>query len=109
MNSEKSENGSDSSNGRTLKIRVAAASTSKELGQLRSAGPVSQEARDLEVGRVAYKPLQTEEDDLAVQRRRDELARLLIKIRRGEAGYALAKKFLDENHGLPPETGGQGR
>jgi hypothetical protein len=106
MNSEKSEKGSDSSNGRTLKIRVAAAGTLKELGQLRSAGPVSQEARNLEVARIAYKPLQTEEHDLAVQRRRDDLARLLIKIRRGEAGYALVKKFLDENQELPPETEG---
>jgi len=108
MNSEKSENDSDSSNGRTLKKRVAAADTSTKLGQLRSAGPVSQEARNLEVARIAYKQLQTEEHDLAVQRRRDDLARLLIKIRRGEAGYTLAKKFLDENQGLPPETGGQG-
>jgi|SRR6476620_12794538 hypothetical protein len=106
MNSEKSENGSDSSNGRTLKIRVAAAGTSKKLGQLRSAGPVSQEARNLEVGWIAHKPLQTEEHDLAVQRRRDDLARLLIRIRRGEAGYAQVKKFFDENQGLPPETEG---
>ena len=106
MNSEKTENGSDSSNGRTLKIRVATAGTSKELGQLRSAGPVSQKARNLEVARIPYKPLQTEEDDLAVQRRRDDLAQLLIKIRRGEAGYAVVKKFLDENQGLPPETEG---
>ena len=108
MNSETSENGSDSSNGRTLKIRVSAAGTSKESGQLRSAGPVSQEARNLEVAQIAYKPLPAEEHDLVFQRRRDDLARLLIKIRRGEAGYALAKKFLDENQGLPPETGGQG-
>ena len=106
MNSEKNENGSDSSNGRTLKIRVAAAGTLKESGQLRSAGPVSQEARNLEVARIAYKPLQTEEHDLAVQRRREDLARLLIKIRRGEAGYAQVKKFFDENQGLPPETEG---
>ena len=106
MNSEKSENGSDSSNGRTLKIRVTAAATLKELGQLRSVGPVSQEARNLEVARIAYKPLQTEEHDLAVQRRREDLARLLIKIRRGEAGYAQVKRFFDENQGLPPETEG---
>ena len=103
MNSEKSENGSDSSNGRTLKIRLAAACTLKKL-DLPSAGPVSQEARNLEAVRIAYKPLQTEEHDLAVQRRRDDLARLLIKIRRGEAGYAQVKKFLDENQGLHPET-----
>ena len=106
MNSEKSENGSDSSNGRTLKIRVAAAGTSKKLGQLRSAGPVSQEARDLEVAQIAYKPLPAEEHDLVFQRRRDDLARLLIKIRRGEAGYALVKKFFDENQGLHPKTEG---
>ena len=93
MNSEKSENGSDSSKGRTLKIRMAAASTLKELDQQRSAGPVSQEARDLEVAQIAYKPLPAEEHDLVFQRRRDDLARLLIKIRRGEAGYALVKKF----------------
>ena len=106
MNSEKSENGSNSSNGHTLKIRVAAAGTSKKLGQLRSAGPAGQEAHNLEVARIAYKPLQTEKHDLAVQRRREDLARLLIKIRRGEAGYAQAKKFFDENQGLPPETEG---
>ena len=106
MNSEKSENGSDSSNGRTLEIRVAAAGKSKKSGQLRSAGPVSEKARNLEVARIAYKPLQTEEHDLAVQRRREDLARLLIKIRRGEAGYAQVKRFFDENQGLPPETEG---
>ena len=106
MNAEKSENASDESKGRTLKIRVAAAGTSKESGQLRSADPVSQEARNLEAARIAHKPLQTEEHDLAVQRRRDDLARLLIKIRRGEAGYAQVKKFLDENQGLHPETKG---
>ena len=104
MNSEKNENGSDSSNSRTLKSRVAAAGTLKELGQLRSASPVSQEARNPEVVRIAYKPLQAEEHDLAVERRREDLARLLIKIRRGEAGYALAKKFLNESQELPPET-----
>src|SRR4029077_2037437 len=106
MNSEKSENGSDSSNGHTLKIRVAAAGTSKKLGQLRSAGPAGQEAHNLEAARIAYKPWQTEKHDRAVQRRREDLARLLIKIRRGEAGYAQAKKFFDENQGLPPETEG---
>jgi hypothetical protein len=42
--------------------------------------------------------------DLVVQRRRDELARLLIKIRRGEAGYKQAMTFLYENKGLPPQT-----
>ena len=86
MNSENAENGSDSSNGRALKIRAVAATVLEELGQLRSAGSVGHEALDV------------------VQRRRDRLARLLIKIRLGEAGYNLAKKFLYENKGPPPET-----
>jgi hypothetical protein len=105
MNAKKSENASDG-NGRTLKIRVAAAGTLKESGQLLLTDPVSQEARNLEIARIAYKLLQTEEHDLAVQRRREDLARLLIKIRRGEAGYAQVKRFFDENQGLPPETEG---
>jgi len=105
MNAEKSENASDG-NGRTLKIRMAAAGTLKESGQLLLTDPVSQEARNLEIARIAYKLLQTEEHDLAVQRRREDLARLLIKIRRGEAGYAQVKRFFDENQGLPPETEG---
>ena len=105
MNAEKSENASDG-NGRTLKIRVAAAGTLKESGQLLLTDPVSQEARSLEVAQIAYKPLPAEEHDLVFQRRRDDLARLLIKIRRGEAGYALVKKFFDENQGLHPKTEG---
>jgi hypothetical protein len=85
MNSGNSKNGSDGSAGRALKIRVTAVTVLKELGQLRSAGSVGQEALDV------------------VQRRRDGLAQLLIKIRRGEAGYAAVKKFLRENKELPPE------
>jgi hypothetical protein len=86
MNSGKGENGSESSNSRALKTRVPAASIAKELDQLPSAGPVEQKAPDV------------------VQRRRDRLARLLIRIRRGEAGYDVAKQFLHENEGLPPGT-----
>ena len=104
MSSEKGENGPDSSNGRARKIRVAAATALKELDQLRSVGPVGQEALDVEVARIAHKKLQPQEDDLVVQHVRDALARLLIKVRRGEAGYDLVKKFLHENKGLPPET-----
>ena len=97
MNSEKkNEIGANDSNGRVLKIRVASAAL-KELDQIRSAGPVGQEALDVEVARIAH-------NNLVAQRRRDDLARLLTKIRRGEAGYDLAKRFLHENKGLPPET-----
>jgi hypothetical protein len=97
MNSEnKNEIGANDSNGRVLKIRVASAAL-KELDQIRSAGPVGQEALDVEMARIAH-------NDLVVQRRRDDLARLLTKIRRGEAGYDLVKRFLLENKGLSPET-----
>ena len=104
MNSEKNENGLDSSDGRALKPRVSAATALKKLEQPRSVGLVEQEALDGEIGRIDRKKLQPQGEDLVVQRRRDDLARLLIKIRRGEAGYAIAKKFLDGNPGLPPET-----
>jgi hypothetical protein len=86
------------------KIRKAAALALNELDQLHSAGPMGQEALDVEVARIADKKLPPQGDDLVVQHRRDDLARLLIKIRRGEAGYDLVKKFLHENKGLPPET-----
>jgi len=88
------------------KIRKAAALALKELDQLPSAGPVGQEALDVEVARITDKKSPPQGYDLVVQRRRDELARLLIKIRRGEAGYDLVKKFLLENKGLPPEREG---
>ena len=87
------------------KIRKAAALALNELDQVHSAGPMGQEALDVEVARIiADKKLPPQGDDLVVQRRRDDLARLLIKIRRGEAGYDLVKKYLHENKGLPPET-----
>jgi hypothetical protein len=88
---------------RVRKIRKAAALALKELDQLHSAGPGGQEALDVEVARIAHKKVPPQEYDLDVQRRRDDLARLLIKIRRGEAGYDLVKKFLYQNKGLPPE------
>jgi hypothetical protein len=84
MNTEKNENGSDGSNGNVSRVRVAAAAIN-EL-DLVSAGGGEQEALDV------------------AQRRSDDLVRLLIKIRRGEGGYDLAKKFLRDNKGLPPET-----
>jgi len=104
MNSEKkNEIGANDSNGRVLKIRVASAPL-KELDQVRSAGPLGQKALDVEVARIAQEKVRPQGYDLVVQRRRDDLARLLIKIRRGEAGYDLVKKFLHENEGLPPKT-----
>ena len=107
MNSEKKNGiGANHSNGRVLKIGEPAAIALKRLERLHSAGPVEQEALDDEVAQIAHKKLPPQGYDLVVQRRRDELARLLIKIRRGEAGYDLVKTFLLENKGLPSEREG---
>jgi Ni,Fe-hydrogenase III large subunit len=104
MNSEARNEFDAEYDDRVQKIRKAAALALKELDQLRSDGPVGREALDVEVARIAHKKLPPQGYDLVVQRRRDDLARLLIKIRRGEAGYDLVKKFLHENKELPPET-----
>jgi hypothetical protein len=106
MNSEARNEFDAEYDDRVRKIRKAAALALKELDQLPSAGPVGQEALDIEVARITDKKSPPQGYDLVVQRRRDELARLLIKIRRGEAGYDLVKKFLLENKGLPPEREG---
>jgi hypothetical protein len=103
MNSEARNEFDAEYDDRVRKIRKAAALALKGLDQLRSDGPVGQGALDVEVARIAHKKLPPQGYDLVVQRRRDDLARLLIKIRRGEAGYDLVKKFLHENQGLPPE------
>jgi hypothetical protein len=59
--------------------------------QLRSGGSDGQDATDAR--------------DLVVQHRRAELARLLIKIRRGEAGSSLAMKFLRDSKGSSASKG----
>jgi hypothetical protein len=45
-------------------------------------------------------------DDRVMSQTRAALVDLLIKIRRGEAGYDLAAKFLDKTTGAPPPSGG---
>ena len=104
MNSEQCETGPDSSSGQVSTIQVATATALKELDKLRPAGPGRRETLDIGLAKIPHNKLRPEGHDLAVRRRRDDLARLLIKIRRGEAGYDLVKKFLHENKGLPPET-----
>jgi len=104
MNSEARNEFDAECDDRIRKIRKAAALALKELDQLHASGAVGQEALDVEVARIAHKKVPPQGYDLDVQRRRDDLARLLIKIRRGEAGYDLVKKFLYQNKRLPPET-----
>jgi hypothetical protein len=66
----------------------------KESNQLRSVGPIGQEAVHGAVAHLSDKELRSQRYDQVVRHTRDELDRLLIKIRRGEAGYDLIKSFL---------------
>jgi hypothetical protein len=104
MNSEARNEFDAEYDDRVRNIRKAADLVLNELDQVHSAGSMGQEALDVEVARIAHKRVPPQGYDLDVQRRRDDLARLLVKIRRGEAGYDLVKKFLYQNKGLPPET-----
>ena len=65
---------------RLRKIRKAAAIALKELDQLRSSGPMTQEALDAEVARIAREKLQPYGCDLVVHRTNDGIARFLIKV-----------------------------
>jgi hypothetical protein len=79
MNSE-ARNGFDARySDRVGKIRGAAAVALKELDQLRSGGPMTREALDAEVARIAREKLQPYGCDLVVHRTDDGVTRFLIK------------------------------
>ena len=75
------------------KIRKAAAIALKELDQLRSGGPMTQEALDAEVARIAREKLQPYGCDLAVHRMADGLVRFLIEVQSTGKRYDLIKSF----------------
>jgi hypothetical protein len=85
---------------RVRKIRKAAAIA---LKQLRSGGPMTQEALDAEVARIAREKLQSYGCDLVVHRRSDGVTRFLIKVQSTGRGYDLIKSFFHRDHGLIPE------
>src|SRR6266487_735335 len=68
MNSEARSEFNAEYDDRVQKIRRAAAIALKELDQLRSGGPVTQEALDAEVARIAREKLQPHGCDLVVHR-----------------------------------------
>jgi len=113
MTSEKkNEIGGDDSNGREFdaeyddrvrKIRKAAAIALKELDQLRSGGPMAQEALDAEVARIAQEKLQPHGCDLVVHRNGDGVTRFLIKVQSTGRRYDLIKSFFHRDYGLIPE------
>ena len=67
---------------RVRKIRKAAAIALRELDQLRSGGPMAQEALDAQVARIAREKLQPYGCDLLILRMADGVTRFLIKVQR---------------------------
>lgn len=89
---------------RVRKIREAAAAAIKELSLFRSAGPVTQEALDAEVARIAREKLQPYGCDLVVSRMDDGISRFLIKVQSTGRRYDLIKSFFHRDDGLIPRA-----
>ena len=93
MNSEVKNEFDAEYDDRVRKIRKAAAIALKKLDQLRSGGPMTQEALDAEVARIAREKLQSYGCDLVVHRRGDGVTRFLIKVQSTGRQYDLIKSF----------------
>ena len=93
MNSEARNEFDAEYDDRVQKIRRAAAIALKELDQLRSGGPVTQEAFDAEVARIAREKLQPHGCDLGVWRKDDGITRFLIEVQSTGRRYDLIKSF----------------
>jgi hypothetical protein len=91
-------------NDRLWKIREAAAAAIKELSLFRSAGPVTQEALDSEVARIAQEKLQPYGCDLVVHRMDDGVTRFLIEVQSTGRRYDLIKSFFHRENGSIPQT-----
>jgi hypothetical protein len=88
-------------NARVAKIRKAAAIALKELDRLRLAEPVTQEAFDAEVARIAQEKLQPYGCDLVVHSMGDGVTRFLIKVQSTGRKYDLIKSFFHRDDGSP--------
>jgi hypothetical protein len=84
---------------RFRKIREAAAAATKELSLFRSAGPVTQEALDAEVARIAQEKLRPYGCDLVVCRINDGVTRFVIKVQSTGKEYDLIKSFFHRDDG----------
>ncbi len=104
MNSEARNEFDAEYDDRVRKIRKAAAIALKELDQLRSGGPMTQEALDAEVARIAREKLQPHGCDLVVWRKDDGLTRFLIKVQSTGKRYDLIKSFFHRDDGLISEA-----
>ena len=89
-------------NARVAKIRKAAAIALKELDRLRLAEPVTQEAFDAEVARIAQEKLQPFGCDLVVVHSMgDGVKRFLIRVQSTGRKYDLIKSFFHRDDGSP--------
>ncbi|MDT7810944.1 MAG: hypothetical protein QOJ42_860 [Acidobacteriaceae bacterium] len=89
---------------RFRKIRGAAAAAIRELGVLRSAGPVTQEELEAEVARIAQETLQPFGCDLVIHRMEDGIIRFFIKVRHTGRRYDLIKSFFHRDDGSILQT-----
>ena len=93
MNSETGNEFEAEYHDRVRKIRKAAAIALKELGQLRSGKPMTQEALHAEVARIAREKLHPYGCDLVVYRLDDGITRFLIEVQSTGRRYDLIKSF----------------
>ena len=103
MNSETGNEFEAEYHDRFRKIRKAAAIALKELDQLRSGGPMTQEALDAEVARIAREKLRPYGCDLVVLRMANRVTRFIIKVRSNGRGYDLIKSLFHRDDGLIPQ------
>jgi hypothetical protein len=89
---------------RVRKIREAAAAATKEISLFRSAGPVTKEALEAEVARIAREKLQPHGCDLVVCRMNDGVTRFLIKVQSTGREYDLIKSFFHRDDESIPQT-----
>jgi hypothetical protein len=94
---------------RVRKIRQAAADAIKELSLFRAAGPVTTEALDAEVARIAKEKLQPHGCDLVVWRMYDGVTRFLIKVQSTGRRYDLIKSFFHRGDGIDCTEGSMTR
>jgi hypothetical protein len=90
---------------RVQKIRQAAAAAIRELSLFRSGGPVTTEALDAEVARIAKEKLHPYGCDLVVWRMDDGVIRFVIKVQSTGRRYDLIKSFFHRDEGLTPRAG----
>ena len=104
MSSKASNEFNTRHNDRVGKIREAAVAALKELDRLRSAGPVTKEALDAEVARIAREKLQPYGCDLVVHRLDDSVTRFVIEVQSTGRPYDLIKSFFHRDDELIPEV-----